>query len=98
MARVLQKELCELHEKLMRCFKETLPTKQFYASLTISTIGLGVMLVKETEIQNDEERRVLENEFDKGKRDIENRIKMLYEQTNRKLPESTELLRQLHLS
>ena len=81
MSRVLKDELQELKQKLMTCFQETLPSKQFSATLSLSIIWLGVLGDREEQIEDEEERRCTKDEFDKGKRNIEQGIEMLYEQT-----------------
>ena len=81
MARVLKDELQELRKKVMTCFKETLPSKQFSALLSLSIIWLGVLADRETKTQDPKERRRLEHDFDEQKRAIEHGIERLYEQT-----------------
>ena len=81
MARVLEEELLDLRERLMTCFRETLPSKQFSALLSLSTIWLGILADRETKTQDPKERRRLEHDFDERKRAIEHGIERLYEQT-----------------
>ena len=83
MSRVLKNELQILRENLMSCFKETLPSKQFNAMLSLSIIWLHVLADREAKSKDPEERRCIEDEFDEGKRAIEKGIRLLYEQTNR---------------
>jgi hypothetical protein len=83
MSRVLKNKLQILRENLMSCFKETLPSKQFNATLSLSIIWLHVLADREEETQDPEERRCIADEFDEGKRSIERGIQTLYEQTNR---------------
>jgi hypothetical protein len=81
MSRVLKNEIQELRKKLMNCFQETLPTKQFNAMLSLSILWLHVLADREEKNQNPEERRQLTDEFEGGKESIEQGIRMLYEQT-----------------
>ena len=81
MSRVLKNKLQILRENLMSCFRETLPSKQFSALLSLSAIWLGVLADRETKTEDPNERRRLEDEFDQGKRAIEQGIQRLYEQT-----------------
>lgn len=81
MARVLKDELQILRENLMNCFKETLPSKQFNATLSLSIIWLHVLVDREEAIQDPKERRRLQDEFDQGQRAIEHGIQRVYEQT-----------------
>ena len=83
MSRVLKNKLQILRENLMSCFKETLPSKQFNATLSLSIIWLHVLADREAKTEDQEERRCIADEFDEGKRPIEKGIETLYEQTNR---------------
>ena len=87
MSRVLKDELHELKQKLMTCFQETLPTKQFSATLSLSIIWLHVIGGREE--QNPQERRELTDEFEEGRRIVERGIEMLYEQAGRSPQEAT---------
>ena len=83
MSRVLKNKLQILRENLMSCFKETLPSKQFNATLSLSIIWLHVLVDREAKTEDQRERRCIGDEFDEGKRSIERGIETLYEQTNR---------------
>jgi len=83
MSRVLKNKLQILRENLMSCFKETLPSKQFNATLSLSIIWLHVLVDREAKTEDQEERRCIADEFDEGKRSIERGIQTLFEQTNR---------------
>ena len=83
MSRVLKNKLQILRENLMSCFKETLPSKQFNATLSLSIIWLHVLADREAKSTEPEERRCIADEFDEGKRSIERGIETLFEQTNR---------------
>ncbi len=80
MARVLEEELQDLRKRVMTCFRETLPSKQFSALLPLSIIWLGVLADRETKTQDPKERRRLEHDFDEQKRAVEHGIERLYEQ------------------
>ena len=81
MARVLKDELQNLRKKLMTCFRETLPSEQFSALLSLSIIWLGVLMDREAKVQDPMERRRLEHDFEEQKRAIKHGIERLYEQT-----------------
>ena len=81
MSRVLKNKLETLRENLMSCFKETLPSKQFNATFSLSIIWLHVLVDREAKTEDQEERRCITNEFDEGKGAIEKGIRLLYEQT-----------------
>ena len=81
MSRVLKNELKDLRQNLMNCFQEDLPSKQVKTLLILSTIWLHVLVDREEEIEDPEERRQMEDEFDQGKRAIEHGIQRVYEQT-----------------
>jgi hypothetical protein len=83
MSRVLKNKLQILRENLMSCFKETLPSKQFNATLSLSIIWLHVLVDREAKTEDQEERRCIADEFDEGKRSIDRGIETLYQQTNR---------------
>ena len=83
MSRVLKDELQELKQKLMTCFRETLPSKQFSATLSLSIIWLGVLGDREAKTEDAKERRCTEDEFEEGKGAVERGIEMLYGQTRR---------------
>ena len=81
MARVLEEELLDLRERLMTCFRETLPTQKVSTSLSLTIIWLGVLADRERKTQDPKERRRLKHDFDERKRAIEHGIERLYEQT-----------------
>ena len=84
MSRVFQDEIQELRQKLMTCFIETLPSKQFNALLSLHIIWLHVLVDREEKIEDEEKRGKFINEFERGKNNIEKGIQMLYEQTKNK--------------
>ena len=88
MCRVLKNELQILRENLMTCFRETLPSKQFNATLSLSIIWLHVLADREAKIEDQEERRCITNEFDEGKRGVEKGIETLYGQARRSSEEA----------
>ena len=81
MSRVLKDELQDLRQNLMKCFRKTLPSKQFGDLLFLSIMGLHALVDREEEIKDPGERRRMEDEFDQGKKAIEHGIQRLYEQT-----------------
>ena len=91
MSRVLKNKLQILRENLMSCFKETLPSKQFNATLSLSIIWLHVLADREAKTEDQGERRCIADEFDEGKRSIERGIETLYEQSNRERNEDPNL-------
>jgi hypothetical protein len=92
MSRVLKDELQDLRKKIMTCFRETLPSKQFNALLSLSTIWLGVLADRGEKIQDQEERRRIEDEFEKGEKALKNGIRYVYEKAEGRNTEPTELL------
>ena len=60
MSRVLKNELQILRENLMTCFRETLPSKQFNAMLSLSIIWLHVLADREAKTKDPEERRCID--------------------------------------
>jgi len=100
MSRVLKNELQTLRESLMKCFRETPPSRQVNALLSLSAIWLHVLADRHERIQDPKERRRLEDEFDHGKRVIEQGIRKLGEQPERKpfeelLPDPMQYLQRL---
>jgi hypothetical protein len=87
MSRVLKNEIQTLRENLMTCFRETLPSEQFNATLSLSIIWLHVLVDREAKTEDQEERRCIADEFDEGKRSIERGIETLYEQTKSRTPQ-----------
>ena len=83
MSRDLKDQFRDLAERVMTCFQNTLPSKQFNALLSLSVIWLGVLAERETKTKDPKERRIIEDEFEAGKRAIERGIEMLHEQTRR---------------
>ncbi len=79
MSRVLKNELQILRENLMACFRETLPTKQVNAVLSLSLIWMHVLADKEEGIQNPKERRRLMEEFDRNKEPLDKAIQKIRE-------------------
>jgi hypothetical protein len=84
MSRLLKDELQELRKKLMVCFRETLPSKQFNALLSLPIIWLHVLVDREEKIEDEEERGRFMNEFERGISSIEKGIQMLSQQTKNK--------------
>jgi len=70
MFRFLKDELQELKQKLMTCFQEALPSKQFSATLSLSIIWLGVLGDREEQIEDPKERRRIEDEFEEAKKPL----------------------------
>jgi hypothetical protein len=97
MSRVLKNKLETLRENLMSCFKETLPSKQFNATLSLSIIWLHVLVDREAKTEDQGERRRLEDEFNEGRRTIEKGIRLLHEQTKSRTPQDPLLPQELPL-
>jgi len=65
--------------------------KQFSALFFLSAIWLHVLVAREEETQDKEERRCITNEFDQCKKTLTRGIEMLYEQTTRGQKEDPHL-------
>ncbi len=83
MSRVLENELQDLRQNLMKCFRETLPSKQAKALLVLSVIWLGVLAERDAKTEDDEERRCIKDEFEERRRTVERGIEIIYKQTQR---------------
>ena len=67
MSRVLKNELQILRENLMTCFRETLPSKQFSALLSLSIIWLDVLADREEKPKTQKKGGVLKMNLMKEK-------------------------------
>ena len=85
MSRDLKNQFRDLAERVMTCFRNTQPSKQFNALLSLSVVWLGVLTDRETE--DPKERRCIEDEFEEGKGAVERGIEMLYGQARRSFAE-----------
>lgn len=70
-----KKELKNLREEVMLCFKETTPSKKFGPMVVMAIVGLHMIEAKIHKTLDIEERRRLINEFKRGKKGIERGIK-----------------------
>ena len=75
--RNIEKELIETRQKLMVCFRDTLPSKEFRATILLAMIGIHITADQIKKSRNPEERRRLINEFDRRKNAVEKGIRML---------------------
>ena len=83
MSRDLKNQFRDLAERVMICFRNTQPSRQFIALLSLSVIWLGVLTDREANTENPEERRCIEDEFEQGKGAVERGMEMLYGQARR---------------
>lgn len=99
MSRDLKNQFRDLAERVMTCFRNTQPSKQFMALLSLSVIWLGVLTDREANTEDPKERRCIEDEFEEGKGAVERGIEMLYGQARRSsdevLPGTCRTLRQM---
>ena len=77
MPRDLKEELKEVRKKYRECLAQTMPSKEFGATLFMAMVGLHVIQDSIRKTQNLEERRKLIDEFNKSKSIIEKGIRIL---------------------
>lgn len=77
MPRDLKKELRKTREELTACMAETVPSKEFGATILMAMVGLHVIEARIHKTQNLEERRKLIDEFNRGKSSIHEGIRTL---------------------
>ena len=82
----LQKELMEVREDLMLCFRETMPSKEFSTAMILGTVHLHLIVDRAIRTNNPEERRRLINEFHEGRDTIEKGIKILRQRSGLRQP------------
>jgi hypothetical protein len=80
----LQEEVERVRHELMATFRETLPSRQFSATIILATVSLGLVAEDIGKAQSLEERRRLLNEFTNRKAAIEKGIKLLRETRRRR--------------
>ena len=90
MSRVLKNELRNLQQNVETCLHKLPLNQQFRALLLLALIRLHVLAAREEQIQNEEERRRITNEFDHCKRTLAKGIEMLHEQTTRERTENPD--------
>lgn len=89
MSRVLKNEVKILREDLMLCFRENLLSKQASACLSLPMIWMHVLVDREKETEDEEERRILMDEFDRNKEVIERGIQRLRQIDDKPLTDSS---------
>ena len=77
MPRDLKEELRKTRKELTACMAETMPSKEFSATIIMAMVGLHVIEARIRKTHNLEERRKLIDEFNRGKTIIEKGIKAL---------------------
>jgi len=77
MPRDLKREVRQIREELTACMVETMPSKEFGATILTAMVGLHVIEARIRKTQNLEERRQLIDEFNSGKNIIEKGIRAL---------------------
>ena len=75
----VQEVLRQTRRDLADCFKETRPSQQFGATITLAMVGLHVTAGRIRQTHNLKERRLLLNEFNKRKSAIAKGIMLLRE-------------------
>ena len=83
MSRDLKNQFRDLAKEVMTCFRNTQPSKQFMALLSLSVVWLGVLTDREAKTEDPKERRCIEDEFEEGKGTVERGMEMLYGQARR---------------
>jgi len=91
MSRVLKNELQNLRKSFETCLHKMPLNKQFSALFFLSAIWLHVLVAREEETQDKEERRCITNEFDQCKKTLTRGIEMFCEQTTRGQKEDPDL-------
>jgi hypothetical protein len=66
----LQRDLREIRQELMVVLGETMPTKEFRATMIVAMVGLHLIEARIRKTSNLEERRRLIDEFNSGKKTI----------------------------
>ena len=77
MLHYLQVELQQVRQELMVFLDETLPTKEFSATIVTATVWLHVIEARVRKTKNIHERRRLIDEFNSRKRTIEKGLRLL---------------------
>ena len=72
--RNIRKELQNLREEVMLCFRKELPAKEFGATIMMAMVGLHMTEAEIRKTRNLEERRRLIREFNSRKDTIEKRL------------------------
>lgn len=72
-----QRELEKIRRELMVCMSETLPSKEFSATIMMAMVWLQVIETRIPKTQNIIERRRLINEFKNKKNTIEKGVRLL---------------------
>jgi hypothetical protein len=80
----MQKELRQISESMMVCFKETMPTKQFTATITLAVVSLHVLAARIQKTQNLEERSKMLNAFSRKKEKIKKGIRILRQRSSKR--------------
>ena len=73
----LKRDLKKIREELMACRRNTMPAKEFGATLLMAVVGLHVTEARIRKTQNLDERRRLINEFNTRRRTVEKAIRLL---------------------
>lgn len=77
MPRDLKEELRKTRKELTACMAETMPSKEFGATIIMAVVGLHLIEARIRKSQNLEERRQSIDEFNWGKAIIEKGIRAL---------------------
>lgn len=84
MSRDLKKELRTLREKLKTFFDETKIIDKRFTDLFLSMVWLYALLDQEGKTKNLKERRRIVHELKRRKKDLQKRIRDVYEQANQR--------------
>ena len=79
-----QKDLRKTRQELMVCLGETLPTKEFSATIIMAMVWLHVIEARIRKTQDIIERRRLINEFNNRRNTIERGIQLLWKSSGKR--------------
>jgi len=85
-----QKDLRKTRQELMVCLSETLPTKEFSATIIMAMVRLHVIEARIRKTQDIIERRRLINEFNNRRNTIERGIQLLWKSSGKRDNKKTE--------
>ena len=84
MSRDLEKQTEQVRQDLAVCLKQTMPARQFRATMILALVGLHMTAARIKKTDNLKERRQLRNEFNRRKDAIEKGVKLLKQRKGRR--------------
>ena len=91
--RDIQKELKNLRKEVMNCFRKIIPSKEFRAVVMMAIVKLHMIEAGIHKTLDIEERRRLTNEFRRGRKGIERKIRTFKQHNSRGSKDQGEGLR-----